>query len=76
MSYSNKRCDRCNITEKEFYKHHPKNPEWVSLGYNPLNTFYWDGSDGYWCGECHKEIQLEKLFKLMDDRKKTKHQNL
>ena len=67
MSYASKTCDRCGITEEQFYKTHPKRIDY--LNYNPLDSMFIGANDEYWCGPCHKELELEKVFKLLDKRK-------
>jgi len=61
-------CSRCGITEEEFYKTHPRRINY--LNYNPLDSFFTDADNNHFCGPCHKETQLEKLFDLMDKKEK------
>lgn len=59
-------CDKCGIGEKDYDKIHP----WSNWNYNrdPLASFRLSTNGGVLCGACHKEKELEDLFKLMDAR--------
>lgn len=58
-------CDRCGITKEEAKKHpvatgidHPE--------YKTTTSFYLSYDGGVLCARCHRESELESLFKLMD----------
>jgi hypothetical protein len=55
-------CDRCRITKEACLKKHnyDRHAASFSLGHNGEVT----------CPECHKELELENLFALMDKREK------
>lgn len=60
-------CDRCGITQKEAEKHP------VATGINhpqyKYSTSFYLGTDGsVLCARCHKEKELEDLFKTMNAR--------
>ena len=59
-------CAICGISEKAYDKIHP----WSVFNYNrdELASFRICANGDIICGACHKERQLEKLFKLMDAR--------
>jgi hypothetical protein len=61
MSYENRLCDRCGISDIQFYKTVPK---WSYMNPNPLWSMHIGPNDEYWCGPCNKEIELTRLFKI------------
>lgn len=64
----NTKCFRCNKTNQESFALGPfptgiNHPE-----YYQTYSFYRYGENKHACPRCHKEMELESLFKLMDAR--------
>jgi len=58
-------CDRCGISKKEAEKY-PIDTGINHPFYRYSTSFYLDTNGGVLCAKCHKETELESLFKLMD----------
>lgn len=69
MSYNfdKNTCDRCGITKEEARKH-PVDTGINHYLYRYTTSFSLGHNGEVWCARCHKEIELERLFALMDAR--------
>lgn len=70
-------CDRCGMTKEEA-KNHPVDMGIECYPFRYSTRFYLSIDGGVLCAGCHKETELEKLFKLMDaiDAKKAGEENV
>jgi ribosomal protein L37AE/L43A len=59
-------CKRCGKTKTQRLKEPPMFTGINHPEYMYTKSFYKYGEDNYLCPECHKETQLEELFKVMD----------
>ena len=65
-------CDRCKKTYGQRKKEPPMPTGINHPEYCFTTSFYLSYYGGVTCPECHKEMELESLFKLMDARKTNK----
>lgn len=67
MAYNNNKdtCDRCGIT-KETAKKFPVDTGINHYQYRYSTSFYLSFTGGVLCAKCHKESELESLFRVMD----------
>lgn len=62
-------CDRCGITKEENEKNYKDRNPFLSNYENRMTTsFHLGFNEEVWCPGCHGELELEKLFALMDKR--------
>ncbi len=72
-NFDKETCDRCGI--------HKDNAPTVDTGinhpqYRYSNSFYLNTNGRVLCTKCHKEEELESLFKLMDKRDKNRKEEV
>jgi len=64
-------CDVCGITKEENEKNYKEETPHLTNYQNKMKASFRLGfNEEVWCPKCYKEIELEKLFVLMDKREK------
>lgn len=69
-NFNKETCDKCGITKAQREKLPPMPTGIGHPEYCETKSFRLDYDGSVLCPECHKEKQLESLFRLMDARDK------